>query len=126
LIAGTLASAADVDELWFAGQERHVYAIAVDGNVSVSLHAPAHFDPATGDLPGTSAVDDPLFRYSGAWRHDMPVVAPHAGLYRLHVVRDGDRPRTNYTVRIYESAWIEPDLPSIREWGGTAVSCGVP
>jgi hypothetical protein len=126
-VAGTLLSAGDRDVLWFEGERDHVYVVAVDGDVAASLHAPTFWDaPGTGTQPGITPLDRPMFRYSDAWPSQISIVAPLDGLYGIRVAPQGSRSFWNYSVRVFEAQWTDPDYPSIVEWAGPSEGCGLP
>lgn len=125
-IAASLSSPTDEDQLWFQAEEGRVYVLDLGGRVTASLYAPTYYQDPGGSRPGTTRDDRPMFRYSSAWPHPITMVAPLTGLYRLRVSADGGGERSNYFARVYESRWSEVDFPTLDEWAGPTVRCGLP
>ncbi|MBI5486000.1 MAG: hypothetical protein HY905_01570 [Deltaproteobacteria bacterium] len=126
-VAGTIRVPFDTDTLWFEGERDHVYVIAVDGDVTASLHAPTFYSaPGVGARPGITPANRPLFRHSEDWPGQISIVAPLDGIYGILVAPEGDRTFWNYSVRIFGSHWTDPDYPSIVEWAGPTAGCGLP
>ena len=126
-VAGTLLWSGDRDVLWFEGERDHVYVIAVDGDVTASLHPPTFWVASgTAPQPGTTAANRPMFRHSDAWAGQISIVAPLDGLYGIRVAPEGSRSFWNYSVRVFESHWSDPDYPTIVEWAGPSEGCELP